>query len=73
MCYLSQGTGPWAAAGWALMLLLSAGAVLFGAWVLSRSGRHSHEENGAWAIARERYARGEISREELDRIKKDLL
>jgi uncharacterized membrane protein len=34
--------------------------------------RRSHKGNGAMAIARERYARGEISREEFDRIKKDL-
>ncbi|MBN2098224.1 MAG: SHOCT domain-containing protein [Dehalococcoidia bacterium] len=72
MCYWGEGLGPWAAVGWAAMLALLAGVVLFGVWVLSRSARHSREENGAWAIARERYARGEISRDEFERIKKDL-
>ena len=72
MCYLTQSVGPWAAVGWTLMVALKGGAVLLGIWAFSRSGRHTHEENGAWAIARERYARGEVSKEEFDRIKKGL-
>jgi len=43
-------------------------------WFFSRSARTSHhgDGNGALAAVRERYARGEITKEEFDRIKKDL-
>ena len=70
MCYWSEGVGPWTAIGGALMLLFTAGVVLLGVWFFSRSAKSG---NGALAAVRERYARGEITKEEFDRIKKDLL
>ena len=69
MCYWSEGVGPWTAIGGALMLLFTAGVVLLGVWFFSRSAKRG---NGALAAVRERYARGEISKEEFDRIRKDL-
>ncbi len=74
MCYWSEGVGPWTAIGGALMLLFAAGVVLLGVWFFSRSARTSHhgDGNGALAAVRERYARGYITKEEFDRIKKDL-
>ena len=61
-----------AGAGAILGLLLLAAVTGLGIWAIVVFNRRSHKGNGAMAIARERYARGEISREELDRIKKDL-
>jgi|GEM_PF-1293924 uncharacterized membrane protein len=61
-----------AGAGAILGLSLLAAAIGLGIWAIVVFNRRSHKGNGAMAIARERYARGEISREEFDRIKKDL-
>ena len=72
MCYWSDYSGPWMAVGWVLMALFWTGVVALAIWAFSRVSRHSDKGNGALATARERYARGEISREEFDRIKKDL-
>jgi len=58
--------------GGVLMFLFWAGVVGLAVWAFLRLTRHSHKENGALAAARERYARGEIGKEEFDRIKKDL-
>jgi len=60
------------AIGGVLMVLFWAGVVGFAIWAISRLARRSHDGNGALAAVRERYARGEVSREEFDRIKKDL-
>lgn len=72
MCYWREGVGPWIAVGGVLMFLFWAGVVGLAIWAVARLTRHSHKENGALAAARERYARGEIGKEEFDRIKKDL-
>jgi putative membrane protein len=72
MCHWHEGAGPWMAVGGALMFLLWAGVVGLVIWGIAKLTRHSHNGNGALAIARERYARGEIIKEEFDRIKKDL-
>jgi len=60
------------AIGGVLMVLFWAGVVGFAIWAISKLARRSHDGNGALAAVRERYARGEVSREEFDRIKKDL-
>jgi putative membrane protein len=72
MCYWREGVGPWMAIGGVLMVLFWAGVVGLAVWAFSRLTGHSHKGNGALAAVRERYARGEISKEEFDRIKKDL-
>ena len=58
--------------GGALMFLFWAAVIGLAIWGIAKLARHSHSANGALAIARERYARGEISKEEFDGIKKDL-
>jgi uncharacterized membrane protein len=58
--------------GGALMFVFWAGVVGLVAWGIAKLARHSHNHNGALAIATERYAQGEISKEEFDRIKRDL-
>jgi putative membrane protein len=72
MCYLGEYSGGWMAIGWVLMTVFWIGLVALAVWTFPRVTRHSHGGNGALATARERYARGEISKEEFDRIKKDL-
>jgi putative membrane protein len=51
-----------------IMVLVILGIVALVRYGRSRSGGRG---NGALAIARERYARGEISKEEFQQIKKD--
>jgi len=72
MCYWSEYSGGWMAIGWVLMAVFWVGVIALAVWAFSRVTRHADKGNGALATARERYARGEISREEFDRIKKDL-
>jgi putative membrane protein len=67
--------------GWGGWLLMSIAMVLFwgtvvalGIWFVRSISPHSHHEPGSSAldIARDRYARGEISDEEFQRIKAGL-
>jgi len=61
-----------------LMVAFWGVVIAFGVWLVSRWARSSDtgagisRGNGALAVARERYARGEISRDEFERIKRDL-
>ena len=72
MCYWYGDGGTWMVLGGVLMFLFWGGIIGLAAWGILRLTRHSGKRNGAFEIARERYAKGEISREEFDRIKKDL-
>ncbi len=59
--------------GLVLMVALWGAAIAFGAWLLYKWARGSDSGgNGALAVARERYARGEISKEEFESLKRDL-
>jgi len=58
--------------GGGLMLLFWGGIIGLAVWGILRLTRHSDKRNGALEMAGERYAKGEISKEEFDRIKKDL-
>jgi putative membrane protein len=59
-----------------LMVLLVAAIIALIVWAVSRLGRnHKTRISGrqdALDIAKERYARGEITKEQFDQIKKDL-
>jgi putative membrane protein len=55
-----------------VLLAVLIGLAVWGIVALARRGRSVDKGNGAMAIARERYARGEINKEEFDQIKKDL-
>lgn len=72
MCYVSGVSGIWMAAGGLLLLGLWVAVIGLGAWGFWRLTRGRQGEHEALAVASERYARGEIGRDEFERIKKDL-
>ena len=72
MGYWNGDMGVWMVLGTVLMLLFWAGVIGLVVWGVVRLTKHSHVDNGGFAIARERYAKGEIGKEEFDQIKKDL-
>lgn len=67
------GTGWWAFGGF-FMILFWVGVVALIAWAVMKVARGSSSESKSDAldIAKERYAKGEISKEEFEQIKKDL-
>jgi putative membrane protein len=74
MWYMHHIGGGWMIFGGILMFLFWAGIIALIVWGVSRLYRQ-HITAGKQTpldIARERYARGEISREEFEQIKKDL-
>jgi putative membrane protein len=74
MWYMHAGTGWWLVLGGIWMVLLWGGLIALIVWGITRLTRHnlSAGRQTPLDIARERYARGEITREEFDQIKKDL-
>ncbi len=72
------GTGWWAFGGF-FMILLWVGLIILIVWVVmkivkgsSNSWGGTESKNNALDIAKERYAKGEIAKEEFEQIKKDL-
>ena len=83
MMPMGWGMGGWYGWGWGLIgmlfmllfwVLLIVGAVLVVRWVWEQSGRGQRSSQGesALEILKKRYASGEISKEEFERIKVDL-
>lgn len=79
MWYMHEGIGWWMVFGAIWMVLFWGGIIALIVWGISKlSGRR---ESGPSAtgrrdpleIAKERYAKGDISREEFEQIKKDLI
>ena len=68
------GMGWWMAFGGIWMILFWGGLIALIVWGVSRLTGHRHSISNPYPldIARERYARGEITREEFEKIKKDL-
>jgi putative membrane protein len=72
---LEDGIGWWWLFNWLFILLFGTGFIALIIWVITRMGKGSSSATGssnALDIAKERYAKGEISREEFEQIKKDL-
>ena len=64
------GWGIW---GWLMMPLFWGGIILLVVWLVREvSGTNSSQSHRALEILKERYAKGEISREEFEAKKKDL-
>ncbi len=57
------------------MILLWIGIIVLIAWIVIKIAKSSGTESksNALDIAKERYAKGEISKEEFDQIKKDIV
>lgn len=79
MCNWDGGTGWWMLWGGIMMLLFWGGIIALAVWsvqALTRgsTGRGDAERTRATPIeiAQERYAKGEITREEFEQMKKDL-
>jgi len=74
MWYMHEGMGWWMVFGGAWILIFWGGLVALIVWGITKlSGRgNSPPKRGLLDVAKERYARGEISREEFEQFKKDL-
>ena len=57
---------------WIILAVLLAGFVVFIVWIVKRNSSGVYGKD-LLHIVRERYARGEISKEEFEQIKKDLI
>ena len=68
------GAGWGWAFSWVPMILLWVGLIILLVWVVMKivKGSSNESKGDALDIARERYAKGEISKEEFEQIKKDL-
>lgn len=73
-----EGMGWWMVFGGIVTILFWAGVFALVVWVIARlvghesSGSASGRKSNPLDIARERYARGEITKEQFDQISKDL-
>ncbi len=68
------GMGWWMLLGGAWILIFWGGLIALVVWLVTRASRHNgpSRRHNPLDIAKERYARGEISREEFEQLKKDL-
>lgn len=73
MWIVHQGMGWWMVFGVILMVLFWGGFIALIIWGISRlSRRGTIGKQTPLEIAKERYARGEITKEQFEQIKKDL-
>ena len=74
MWHYADGMGWWMAFGGVWMLLFWGGLIALVVWAITKLSKRngSSQKHDALGIAKERYAKGEISREEFEQIKKDL-
>jgi putative membrane protein len=78
MWHMGEGMGWWMVFGGIVTILFWAGIIAIVAWGIARlvghegSGPVPVKKGGPLDIARERYAKGEITKEQFDQIMKDL-
>jgi len=75
MWYAHDGMGWWMVFGGILMILFWGGIIALAVWGFRRITSHNVDlvdKGKPIDIAKERYARGEISKEQYEQIKKDL-
>lgn len=64
----------WMLLGFVFWIFIITCAVLLVLWIIGKSGRgkRDHDEDSAMEILNKRYARGEITREQYEDMKKDI-
>lgn len=74
MWYWGDFGGWWMVLGMIFMVIFWGGIIALVVWVIRRMTRQGPSSDGRTPldIAKERYARGEITREQFEQIKKDL-
>ena len=74
MWYMHEGFGWWMVFGGFWMILFWGGLIALIVWGISRLTGHSKpvRQHHPLDVAKERYARGEISKEDFEQMKKDL-
>lgn len=74
MWFMNEGMGWWMVFGGVWMILFWGGLIALIVWGITKlSGRNgSTSKRDPLDLAKERYAKGEISREEFNQLKKDL-
>ena len=74
MLYLHHISGWWILAGWLVIVLIWGGLIALGLLSFRWFTKHSAAitKQTPLDIARERYAKGEITKEQFEQIKKDL-
>ena len=74
MWYMHEGMGWWMAFGGIWMLIFWGGLVALIVWGITRLSGQSRPAQKQYPldIAKERYVKGEISREEFEQLRKDL-
>ena len=74
MWYMHEGAGWWMVFGGLWMFIFWGGLIALIVWGIAKlTGRGvSSTRRDALDVARERYAKGEISKEEFDQMKRDL-
>ena len=74
MWYMHEGMGWWMALGGIWMVIFWGGLIALIVWGINKlSGRsESIQKHTPLDVAKERYARGEIGREEFEQIKRNL-
>ena len=70
---VGDGMGIWMLFGVVFWILVIVGIVLLVVWVVQKAVRGEGTEGSALEILKKRYARGEISKEEFEEKKRDLL
>ena len=74
MWYMHEGMGWWMAFGWVWMVIFWGGLIALTIWGIKKLTERSGSalKGTPLDVAKERYAKGEISREEYTQLKKDL-
>ena len=74
MWYMHEGMGWWMVFGGVWMVIFWGGLIALTVWGITKLNRQSDSppKHDPLDIARERYARGEISKKEFEQLKKDL-
>lgn len=74
MWYMHEGWGWWMVFGGIWMLLFWGGIIALIVWGISKLTGHSCSSRSRYSleIAKERYAKGEISKAEFEQMRKDL-